>query len=226
MALSTLNFQLNKLFKVSAPRHILVEGLELIALALQPLQAHGQCRLQFVDALEGVMEGDDGPVACVFTNVLEHLVGIQACGVVARDEVPHDNRELMAQEDILSVSHKSVRRPEKTGVDQLVGLQHIQHIAAGAGQPLDVVVGVVANAVTPALDFLEQLGVFPHVVAHHEEGGLRIVFVQRVENPGSGLRDGPVVEGEVNRLLVRVHSPYSTGIEPSQPLRRLFYDHL
>lgn len=55
MVVKTLNPKLtaiSNLFQMPAPRHVLVERLELISLTSEPFEAHGQSRLQLVDAFE------------------------------------------------------------------------------------------------------------------------------------------------------------------------------
>ena len=86
----------------------------------------------------------------------------------------------------------------------------------GMSQSTDVIVRVVANLVTLTDDTVVELRVFTHIVAHHEEGGLHVERLQGVEDKGCRLRDGTVVEGQIDGLLVTVHPPIGSGIEPAE----------
>ena len=67
------------------------EGLEGIALLLEPVERLRQGGTELVDGLQGVVEGDDAAIAGIVLDVGEHVVGRQPSGVVARNEVPHDD---------------------------------------------------------------------------------------------------------------------------------------
>ena len=69
----------------------LFKRLETIALFAQPFERRGQGCSQFVDALQRVVEGDDGAVARVVFHIVDHIFGSKPFRVVARDEVPHHN---------------------------------------------------------------------------------------------------------------------------------------
>ena len=51
--------------------------------------------MQFVDALQGVVEGDDAAITCIAAHVLIDIVGGEPLRVVACDEVPHHDSELL-----------------------------------------------------------------------------------------------------------------------------------
>ena len=90
----------------------------------------------------------------------------------------------------------------------------------------DVIVRVVAHLVPLVQHALVELRMLAHVVAHHEEGGLDVVALQRLENEGRGLRYGTIVESQIDDLLVMVHTPQSPWIEPAQVDGWLLYNHL
>ena len=71
----------------------------------------------------------------------------------------------------------------------------------------DVVVGVITDAMPFVDHTLEDVGVFAHVVAHHEEGRLDTIPSQHVQDEWRGFGDGPVVESQIDGLLLRVHTP-------------------
>jgi hypothetical protein len=87
----------------------------------------------------------------------------------------------------------------------------VLHIVAvfvySAVKGADMVMGVITYLVTFTENSLIEFGVFANVVADHEEGGVDIKLLKRVENKRGGLGDWTVVEGEVNSLLMTVHSP-------------------
>jgi len=56
--------------------------------------------------------------------------------------------------------------------------------------------GVVADLLTLPIHLADDVGVFGHLLADHEEGGLDVVTLQHVEDARRPDRIGPVVEGE------------------------------
>ena len=201
---------------MSGVMEVLVKDLEGIALLLEPLDATWQYLLEFVDATEGIMEGDDGTVAGVAFHVLKDLLCSQTFGVVASDHVPHDNGVVATQANVLGVLHPSTWRTEKIGVDELVRFVGIAQIAAaGHGETSDVVEGVVAQAMTMRADEFEEFRVLANIVTHHEERGFDPIAVECVDEPRGRFRDGSIVEGQIDCLLRWIHSPDGTGIEPS-----------
>ena len=112
------------------------------------------------------------------------------------------------------------------GTDELVGLFSILDIGLGEVlQSTEVVESVVAHLMSFVENLLEEIGLFPHVVAHHEEGGVGVECPQRVEDEWRGLGYGTVVEREVYGTLVLVHAPIGFGKHPSQPEGGLFENH-
>lgn len=112
-------------------------------------------------------------------------------------------------------------------MDKFVSFVGIAQVAAAAHQKsTDVVEGVVAQTMPVGTDEFEQMRVFPHVVTHHEEGGFDTIAVERLDEPWGRFGDGSVVEGQIDCLLRRIHSPDGAGIEPTQPFGGLFDDHL
>ena len=74
---------------------------------------------------------------------------------------------------------------------------------------------VVAHLVASIHNLLVQFGVAAHVIAHHEEGSLGIKLLQCFKDERRGLRNGPIVEGQIHGLLGGVHSPGCIRIQPS-----------
>ena len=93
-------------------------------------------------------------------------------------------------------------------------------------EALDVVVGVITHLMTLSHDTLIEFGMLAHVVTHHEESCLRVKLSERVEDEGCSLGDGPVIEGQVDGLLMMVHSPIGFRIEPAEINGGLLYEHL
>lgn len=89
-----------------------------------------------------------------------------------------------------------------------------------------MVESMVSDAVSALLDHLVNLGMLPHIVAHHEKGGLDTVMVQYIEHPRRYFWDRPIVEGEINGANVLVHSPECQRVEPSEPFGGLFDKHI
>ena len=77
----------------------------------------------------------------------------------------------------------------------------------GMTDATDVIVGVVTHLMPLRLDALIQFRILPDIVAYHKERSLRPVFFENVEDEGRCLWDGAVVEGQIDGLLVTVHSP-------------------
>ena len=88
-----------------------------------------------------------------------------------------------------------------------------------------VVVCVIAHLMALFQYLLEQLRVAPYVVADEEEGCLDVKLAQRFQQKRRTLRNGSVVERQVYCMLVGIHSPEGSRIEPSQPSCRLLYKH-
>ena len=87
---------------------------------------------------------------------------------------------------------------------------------------LGVVHGVVAVGMAPAAHLFEQFGMTAHVIAHKEECGLYAIVVEQVKNPWSNLRDGAVVESQINSApFLAFDAPYGLGKEDTVQQRRL-----
>ena len=101
---------------------------------------------------------------------------------------------------------------------QLVSFLRIAHIRLGEmPQSSEMIVGVVAHLMPFFDDLPEQLGVFPHIVAHHEKGGMGIKLTQSPEDKGCGLGDRTIIEGQVDGMFMPVHPPPCLGKHPTQP---------
>ena len=71
----------------------------------------------------------------------------------------------------------------------------------------DVVIGMVAYAVSSPPHFFEQVRILHGIVSHHEEGGLCSEAVQHIEDEGRSFGDRSVVEGQIDHLPVLVNPP-------------------
>jgi hypothetical protein len=94
--------------------------------------------------------------------------------------------------------------------------------AAGVTIKDPVVADLVALSHYPFVDFR----ILTHIVAHHEEGGLHLECLQGVEDERCRLRDGTVVEGQIDGLLVTVHPPKGSRVEPTEVDGGLFDKHI
>ena len=154
------------------------------------------------------MEGDDAAVTGVALDVVEHVVGGHPFGVVAGDKVPHDDAELAGQPGILVEAHPAMGRTHEVGLQVGIGFFYIVAVFVdGVTETADMVVRVIADAVSFINDTLVQLGVFPGIVANHEKGCLDAIALQHVENEWRGLWYRTVIEGQVHRPFVAVHTP-------------------
>ena len=173
------------------------------------------------------MKGDDGTVAGIFFHVFEHVIGCCPFGVVARDDIPHDDLKFSAKPPVFAFSHPSVRRPEEFRVDELLCFVGVEDICYGpVVDGVEMVVGVVPDLMSLVHDLLKEFGMALDVFAHHEECGLDIVFAQYFQDDGCGFWDGAVVESEIDGFFSSIHSPDGFGIHPSEPYCGLFYEHV
>ena len=114
-------------------------------------------------------------------------------------------------------AHPAVGRTEEVALDVGIGLLDVVAVVMERmAEPADVVVGVVAHLMAFVQNLLIEIGVLPDIVAHHEEGGLDAKLAQRLENERGRLRDGTVVERQIDRTFVTVHSPVGSWVEPAQ----------
>ena len=172
------------------------------------------------------MEGDDGAIARVPLYIINDILGRHPLGVVAGDEVPHHDLVLSAEPGILTEAHPSMGRTHQTGVDIGIGLLYVIAILLdGVGESLDVVVGVITHLMALSDNAFIEFRILAHVVADHEEGGLGSKLLEGIEDKWCCLGDGTVVEGQVDGLLVTVHSPIGFRIEPAEIDGWLFDKH-
>ena len=117
-------------------------------------------------------------------------------------------------------------RTNKTGVDIGIGLFDIVAVLLDRmGKSLDVVVGMVPHLVPFSEYAFVEFRVLAHIVANHKERGFCIERLEDIEDKRSSLGDGTVVKGQVNCLLVTVHSPVGFRIEPAEIYGWLFDKH-
>ena len=112
-------------------------------------------------------------------------------------------------------------------MDISIGLLHIVTIFLdGVSEAYNMVVGMVASLMTLGNDALIEFRVLAYVVTYHKESGFCSEGLQRVEDERCCLGDGTVVEGQIDGLLVTVHSPIGFRIEPAEVDGGLFNEHL
>jgi hypothetical protein len=108
-----------------------------------------------------------------------------------------------------------VRRTEEVGVDYLVGLLYIIIIGNNiVAQRTYMVIGMVAHLMALIEYAAIEVGMAHHVFAHHEEGGLGTILLEGIEDERCGLRYGPIVEGEIYRVLLWIDAPECLGVYP------------
>lgn len=163
------------------------------------------------------MESDDGTVAYIFLYLFEHLLSVEVFTVVACHKVPHHDAVFLFQYMVLCQAHMSVGRTEQVGMQVFVGLVGVGEVVlAQVLETSDVVESVVPDTVSAFHHHAEFIVVFAYVIAYHEECGFDVVLIQQVEYPRGGFGNRAIIEGEINRLLVLVHSPEGTGIKPAE----------
>ena len=91
--------------------------------------------------------------------------------------------------------------------------------------PRDVVEGVVAESVSATAHFFKDFWIFSDIIAHHEKRRFDVVLIQHIEHPRRHLRDGAIVKGEINRMVIGIHTPESIWIEPTEKKSGLFDNH-
>jgi hypothetical protein len=95
------------------------------------------------------------------------------------------------------------REPERPlGVEQALRELVVAHPQRGA-EP----VVVVRDLVTARADARDGVGMADHAVADQEEGRMRVVAREDREHLGRVVGGGPVVEGQRDERLARVHPP-------------------
>ena len=238
-------FRLQRYEKISEPPNdsdifCFSNGLKLVSLCLQPFDGAGQGGAEFVDAFQRVVEGDDGAVAGIAADIVIDVVGGEPLGIVAGDEVPHDDSVALREPVVDAVAHPTVGRTEEGHsslrllpteggfpFDEQLTFVGVDEVGDGPVlETAEVVVGVVADSMALLHDLAEELGMLLDVVSHDEKCGLHAVSGERIEQEGRGLGNGSVVEGQIDRLFRRIHSPRGLWIEPSQPFRGLLDNHL
>ena len=173
------------------------------------------------------MEGDDRAIARVPLYIIKHIFGRHPLRVVTRDEVPHHDLVLPAEPGVLRQTHPAVGRTYIVAVDVGIGFLNVVAVFLdGVSEPDHVVMSVVAYLVTFIDDALIELGMLAHVVTHHEECGLDTERFESIEDEGGSLGNGTVVEGQIDSLLVTIHSPIGFRIKPPQVYGGLLYKHL
>ena len=171
--------------------------------------------LEFVDALERVVEGDDAAVAGVALHVPEHIVWREAAAIVACDHIPHDDAEsAMPQNLVLCGAHPSARRPEEVGLQQLFRTLYVgQIVPALPARSSDMVVGVITDGVSAAAHLLEQVRILACIVADHKECGTCAIAFQDIEDERCGLWDRTIVKSKVDRPFRCIHPPACTRVQ-------------
>jgi hypothetical protein len=102
-------------------------------------------------------------------------------------------------------------------VDVGIGFLYVVAVLMdGVGETLYVVMGVIAHLMPLGKDTLIKLRIFTYIVAHHEESGLHPEFLESVEDERGSLGDGTIVKGQIDCLIVTVHSPIGLRVEPAE----------
>lgn len=144
------------------------------------------------------MEGNDRAVAGIFLYPLYYLLSTTLGAIVASHKIPHDDAVALAQHLILLGAHDAMRGAKQIGGEVAICLIGISNVAVGAlFVALEVVVGVIAYAMSTLYYHLIFIGVFAYIFAHHEEGRFDVVLIQYVEYPRGNLGDRAIIKGQV-----------------------------
>ena len=172
------------------------------------------------------MEGDDAAISDISLHIVHHILGSEPFGVVTCHQVPHDDLVGAVQPPVLARAHPSMRRTEEMGVNQLVRLVGVQDVRDDTVlEGSDVVEGMVAHLVPFGNDLIIEVMVAQYVLAHHEEGRLDVVLPQCLQDEWSRFWDRTIIKGEIDGMLLRIHSPDGLRIKPSEPFGWLLYKH-
>ena len=205
---------------------IVWEQFELVALVFKPLQRFRQGCPELVDALERVVEGDDGTVAGITLHVVYHIISRQPFGVISGDEVPHHYTVVLFHPPVDGMAQPAVWRAEVRALEQRIGFGDIDGVGQRpVSERTQVMIGVIARFVTSAEHLFVQFRIFPHIVGNHEEHGLGSESVENVEDKRGGFGYRPVVECEVDRMVLSVHAPQGVWIEEAKPAGGSFDNH-
>ena len=138
-------------------------------------------------------------------------VGIE----ILTEHVPEHQLEASGERTRLRERDPAVRRTEQAGPRELLAVKGVAQVFEEAGFPsAEMVEGMVAHPMAFGQQPLEHVGVALDVPPDAEEGGLGMVLLQGIEHPWSDLRDGAVVEREVEHFFPGSHTPH-----PSRPER-------
>ena len=114
-------------------------------MALQPFDGAREGIEDFVVTLDGVVEGDDAAWAGQVADIAQDIAAIEAGGIVARDEIPHNDAVIALHPEILRPRHPAVGRTEEVGVEIFVGLLGVLLVSQETmAQPAYMIEGVVA----------------------------------------------------------------------------------
>ena len=166
---------------MASERPFSLDPLEPVALLEEPFDGPGHRPAHIPLGLEGIVEDEDGAVARIAFHVLQDLLGREVRTVIARHDVPHHDAVRLAEAEQLRETHVPVGRTEQVAGDEAGGQLYVcQVIACPITDALDVVEGMVPHGMTTLDDHAEHVGMLAHIVAHHKEGGLHAVLVQRI----------------------------------------------
>ena len=85
--------------------------------------------------------------------------------------------------------------------ESLFPFLHIRYVVLrGIAKALEVIIGMIADAVTCLEHLFEDLGVFVYVLPDHKEGSLDVIARQDLQHPRGHFRDRSVIESQIHRL--------------------------
>ncbi len=113
--------------------------------------------------------------------------------------------------------YPAVGWPEQRGSDVFAGFEDILNILVCTRLPaVHMIMGMIAGAMPRFQDLLINTGVLHHIFPDAEKRATGIVFFQLFEDKRRGFRVGPVVEGEIYRVICRRQIPDAAFVQSFQ----------
>ena len=155
------------------------------------------------------MEGDDAAVSGIFLHIVHHIFCRHPLGIISSHHIPHDYLVGAVQPPVLALSHPAMRWTEEMGVDDVIRLVGVEHVGDDTMlEGTDMIKGMVTYLMPLCYNLVVEIVVAQYVFAHHEEGSLDIVLSQGFQDEWGGFGNRTIIECEIHRMVVLVHSPY------------------
>ena len=134
--------------------------------------------------------------------------------VIVTDNIPHHHGiSLLQQGSVLCGFHFTIGWAEEGGIHQLAAfICFVQVVRHRALESFAMVHGMISCTVSFRSYSFKYLWVLLNIGPYTKKGGLGPVPFQFVEHPFCELRNGSIIEGKVQHLLVALIIPYSLRV--------------